>query len=494
MDREKPVRRPHPFTRRIVSTMKYLTILCFFFLSIVSSIAIRPNIVFILSDDQGWNDIGYHGSEIRTPNLDRLATLGVKLEQFYVQPVCTPTRGALMSGQYPMRLGLQLGVIKPGSGERLPLSVKSLPQILSEAGYFTAMTGKWHLGNVGREYLPTSRGFDHQHGFYLGSIDYFTHERDGGLDWHRNDHALIQSGYSTDLIGDEAVSIIEKQTTEKPFFLYVPFNAPHTPLQAKEEDLARYSGIENTKRRTFAAMVTCLDQSVGRIAEALERKGLSENTLLIFSSDNGGNLPAASNYPLRDEKGSLYEGGVRVPAFVVWPGKLPAGKTVNQPLHMVDWYPTLARLAGARLPEGVQLDGRDLWPALTGEAGRIHEEILINAAPGIGALRRGDWKLVINGHLKFKGTSPGPVFSWADVLRDNGEPPELAEIQKAELFNLATDPEEKTDLAPSHPEVVRDLKARFQTYADQAAPLQEGGVPSGFKTPAVWGEFPAGRE
>src|SRR5688572_6691227 len=186
--------------------------------------ALRPNIIFILTDDQGFADIGYHGSDIQTPHLDRLADSGVKLEQFYVQPVCTPTRAALMTGLYPMRLGLQLGVIKPESQHGLPLNARTLPQVLREAGYATAMTGKWHLGNGSPEYLPTARGFDHQHGFYLGATDYFTHEREGGLDWHRNDRALRQDGYTTDLIGAEAVQIIEKHGGgERPFFLYVAF-------------------------------------------------------------------------------------------------------------------------------------------------------------------------------------------------------------------------------------------------------------------------------
>src|SRR5687767_10024762 len=212
----------------------------------------RPNIVFILADDLGWTDVGYHGSEIKTPHIDRLAATGVKLEQFYVQPVCTPTRAALMTGLYPMRLGLQLGVIKPESRHGLPLSARTLPQALREAGYFTAMTGKWHLGNGSPEYLPLARGFDHQHGLYLGMTDYFTHERDGGLDWHRNDRALRQEGYATDLIGTEAVQIIEQHGGgAKPLFLYIAFNAPHTPLQATEAYLARYAALPE-KRRAYA--------------------------------------------------------------------------------------------------------------------------------------------------------------------------------------------------------------------------------------------------
>ncbi len=448
----------------------------------------RPNIVFILSDDQGFADVGYHGSEIATPNLDRLAASGAKLEQFYVQPVCTPTRAALMTGLYPMRLGLQLGVIKPESQHGLSLRARTLPQALREAGYFTAITGKWHLGNGGPEYLPTARGFAHQHGFYLGSTDYFTHEREGGLDWHRNDRALRQEGYATDLIGAEAVQIIEQRAGgPQPFFLYVAFNAPHTPLQATEPYLARYAKLPE-KRRAYAAMVTQMDDAIGRIVQALETKGLREKTLIVFSSDNGGNLPAASNGALRDQKGSVYEGGVRVPAFASWPGRIPAGKTITQPLHMTDWHPTLLRLGGAKPAAGVRLDGRDLWPALTGDSRPVHDEILINAAPGTGALRRGDWKLIINGHLRFKGGTPDASFSWADLLRESKLPVEDATRQQVELFNLAQDPGEAHNLANAKPELVREMMARYEAYARQAVPLVGGDKPGSFKVPAVWGE------
>jgi arylsulfatase A-like enzyme len=449
----------------------------------------RPNIVFILSDDQGFADVGYRGSEIRTPHLDRLAAEGVKLEQFYVQPVCTPTRAAFLTGQYPMRLGLQLGVIKPGSRHGLPLSARTLPQALAEAGYFTAITGKWHLGNGAPEYLPTRRGFAHQHGLYLGMHDYFTHEREGGLDWHRNDRALRQEGYSTDLIGDEAVQLIERHRGANPFFLYVAFNAPHTPLQAPAAYLAQYARITDKKRRAYAAMVTAMDDNIGKIVAALERRGLRERTLIVFSSDNGGNLPAASNAPLRDQKGSLYEGGVRVPAFAVWPGQLPRGAAVRQPLHIVDWHATLLKLAGAGPPSGAKLDGRDLFPALGGNPAPVHEEILINAAPGTGALRRGDWKLVINGHRLFKAESPGPNFSWAELGRKSGLSAAEATREQVELFNLRDDPGESRNLAGKHPELLRELMERYERYAREAAPLLDGTMGDD-TVPAVWGEFP----
>lgn len=454
----------------------------------------RPNLVFILADDLGWNDVGYHGSEILTPEIDRLAARGARLEHFYVQPVCTPTRAAFMTGRYPMRLGMSLGVIKPSSVYGLPLEERTLPQALREVGYATALTGKWHLGNGAPAYLPTARGFDHQFGFYLGATDYFTHERDGGLDWHRDDRALRQEGHSTDLIGAEAIGLIERQPADQPLFLYVAFNAPHTPLLPKLEYLERYAKLEDKKRKPYAALVTHMDEVIGRIVAALDKKGIADRTLLVFASDNGGNLPAASNRPLRDQKGSVYEGGVRVPAIAVWPGQIAPGGVVDQALHIVDMHALFLRLGGAKpAPKTRPLDGRDFWAALQGDRTPIHSEILINAAPGTGALRRGDWKLVVNGHLRFKDESPGPDFSWADLLRKGGHPPESAARQQIELFNLAEDPTEARDRSADRPEVVRDLKARYDAYAAQSARLLGGDEDPNFKTPKVWGEFDSSR-
>lgn len=415
----------------------------------------------------------------------------MRLEHFYVQPVCTPTRAALMTGRYPLRLGLQPGVIKPESRHGLPLTARTLPQALREAGYFTALAGKWHLGNGAPEYLPTARGFDRQYGFYLGMTDYFTRERDGGLDWHRDDHALREPGYATDLIANEAISlIVQHDTSAQPFFLYVAFNAPHTPLQATEPWLARFAHIADKKRRTHVAMIAHMDDAIGRIVTALDKKFLRDKTLVVFSSDNGANTPVGDNTPFRDQKGSVYEGGVRVPAFASWPGHLPAGTRVTQPLHIADWHPTLLRLAGATPDPKITLDGRDLWSALVKKnPAPIHDEILINAAPGTGALRRGDWKLVVNGHLRFKGGTPPANFKWSDLLRAEQNTEANAALVRTKLFNLADDPGESRDLAATHPDLVLELTARYESYARAAVPLVGGDVPADFKAPAVWGEF-----
>ncbi|HMC12310.1 MAG TPA: arylsulfatase, partial [Pirellulaceae bacterium] len=376
-----------------------LRCLCFLLLIPVGLCAAeRPNIVFFLIDDLGWSDVGFHGSEIKTPSIDKLAAAGTRLEAFYVQPVCSPTRAALMTGRYPMRHGLQVGVVRPWAQYGLPLEERTLPQALQEAGYFTAICGKWHLGHFQRAYLPTNRCFSHQYGHYNGALDYFTHERDGGFDWHRNDQVCRDEGYTTTLLGNEAVRLIEEQDSAKPLFLYVPFNAPHSPLQAPQEYLDCYRSIQDAKRQKYAAMVSCVDDQIGRVSAAIEKKGLSKNTLFVFSSDNGGPLQSgATNGPLRASKGTLYEGGTRVSAFATWPGKIEAGKIVNEPLHMVDWYPTLLALAGASREQKLPLDGRDAWPTITAGKPSPHEEILINTTPGNGAIRVGHWKLVVNG-------------------------------------------------------------------------------------------------
>ena len=251
----------------------------------------RPNIVFILADDLGREDCGFMGGQqIKTPQLDKLAAAGAKLDAFYVQPVCSPTRAALMTGRYPMRHGLQVGVVRPWAQYGLPLEERTLPQALSEAGYATAIVGKWHLGHFAPEYLPTRRGFGHQYGHYNGAIDYFTHDRDGGFDWHRDDQACRDEGYSTHLIGKAAAKFIADTAGKQPFFLYVPFNAVHSPHQVPEEYTKAYPNLRGDRQK-YAGMLAAMDEAVGVIVDAVQRAGVREKTLFIFSSDNGG--PAA---------------------------------------------------------------------------------------------------------------------------------------------------------------------------------------------------------
>jgi arylsulfatase A-like enzyme len=437
----------------------------------------QPNIVFILADDLGYADVGFTGGrEIRTPHLDALAASGARLDHFYVQPVCSPTRAALMTGRYPMRYGLQVGVVRPWAQYGLPLEERTLPQALKAAGYATALVGKWHLGHFERAYLPTERGFDRQYGHYNGAIDYFTHIRDGGFDWHRDDRVSREEGYSTHLLAREAVSFIREVGGTRPFFLDVSFNAPHAPFQAPDEAKAAYASLSEP-RRTYAAMITAMDEAVGQILAALDEKGLRENTLIVFSSDNGGVGPGkvADNGIFRAGKTTVYEGGVRVAAFAAWKGRIAPATRVTQPLHMVDWYPTLLRLAGASPEQKLPIDGRDAWPTIADAKPSPHQEILLNATPRNGAIRVGDWKLVLNGQHR--------------EVPDFEEGRELTTIPDVwELFNLADDPSEQTNLADKHPGKLKELRARYVSLAAQAVPPKIKPRAPDFKPPAVWGE------
>ena len=427
----------------------------------------QPNIVVILADDLGNADLGYRGSDIRTPNIDALANGGVRLESFYGMPLCTPARAALMTGRYPMRQGLQTAVIFPSHSFGLPTDERTLPQALKEAGYRTAMVGKWHLGHADQKYWPQNRGFDLFYGNLVGEVDYFTKERGGIIDWQRNGQFMKEEGYFTTLIGDESVRLIEGQDGTKPLFLYVASLAPHAPYQAPQEYVDRYGAIADEKRRTYAAMITALDDQVGRIVAALDKKGMRGNTLIVFSSDNGGATsaffatgarseterkaegigqgakPPASNGNFRGGKGSLHEGGVRVPTFANWPGRLKPA-VIHQPLHMVDLMPTLLGLTGGSGSSEHLFDGKDIWPTLTTGQPSPHEDILINVEAFRGAIRKGDWKLVKIALL------PG----------------------KVELFNLARDPGEKNNVAEQHPDIVNDLEARLLRYAREQAPSE----------------------
>lgn len=434
-----------------------------------------PHIVLIMADDMGWGDAGFNGGTIPTPHLDKLAAGGVRLDSFYVQPVCTPTRGTLMTGRYPMRLGLQSGVVRPWATHGLPLDERTLPDALRKAGYATAIFGKWHLGHSKPDYLPTRRGFDQQLGHYNGAINYFTHERDGGHDWHKNDTAHYETGYATDLTAAAAIECIAKHDPAKPLFLYLPFSAPHTPLQAPEPWIEKFSHIKNKDHRIYAAMMASMDDAIGKILASLGENGFDrENTLVFFCSDNGALDFLGSNGPFRGQKAQLYEGGIRSPAVISWPGKLKPGTTVKEPLHIADLYPTLLKLAGADMEQEKKLDGRDAWPTIALGKPSPHEVILHNVTAWSGALRMGKWKLLQNGGRFANDTQPPSDDQW-------------------ELFDIVADPGEKNNLFAENPEVVADLRARLEALRAEAVPanIAPNEAPPGFKTPKVWGEVVA---
>jgi arylsulfatase A-like enzyme len=438
----------------------------------------RPNIVFLVADDLGGNDVGFNGGkQIKSPHLDALAAAGARLDAFYVQPVCSPTRAALFTGRYPMRHGLQTGVVRPWAQYGLPLEERTLAEALREAGYATAIVGKWHLGHHQPEYLPTRRGFDHQYGHYNGALDYFTHDRDGGHDWHRDDRENHDEGYSTHLIAREAVRLIKERDAAKPLFLYVPFNGVHAPYQVPSRYSEPYEKLAG-KRRIYAGMVAAVDEAVGQIVRAVNDAGITKNTLFIFTSDNGGPSPGkvTDNGRYRAGKATVYEGGVRAAAFATWDGKIKPGTVVTQPLHIVDWYPTLLTLAGAKLEQPLPLDGRDAWRTITAGAPSPHDEILLNTSPNSGAIRAGDWKLVINGSTSVHDD-------------DDEQPASTAAGTKVELFNLIDDPSESKNVASANPDKVKDLRARYETYARAAIPPKSRPKAKDFRVPKVWGQF-----
>ncbi len=411
----------------------------------------KPHILYILADDLGSADVGFRGSDIKTPNLDALAKTGARFEQFYAQPMCTPTRAALMTGRYPLRYGLQSFVILPEQKYGLPTDERLLPQVLKDAGYRTAIVGKWHLGHADRKYWPRQRGFDYQYGPMIGEIDYNTHKVHGITDWYRDNKRIEEKGYVTTLLGKDAVRLVEKHDAATPLFLYLAFTAPHTPFQAPQAYLDRYKDIADPNRRAYAAMITAMDDEIGNVLAALDKKGMRDNTLVVFHSDNGGvrsatfageietkgDLPA-SNAPFRDGKGALYEGGTRVVGLANWPGHIKAGD-VDQPMHVVDMLPTLAGLAGASLEGTKPLDGMDVWKTISEGAPSPRQEIVYNVEMFRGAVREGDMKLLWR--------APLPA--------------------KLELYDIAKDPSEKTDIAAQNPEKVAELQKRIDQLAKE---------------------------
>ena len=432
------------------------------FISSDVNAADKPNIVYIVADDLGWKDVGYHGSDIQTPNLDILAASGARLEQFYAQPMCTPTRAALMTGRYPFRYGLQTLVIPAGYSYGLPADEWLLPQALKEAGYKTAIIGKWHIGHGDQKFWPRQRGFDYQYGPMIGEIDYFTHKEHDTVDWYRDNKKLIEEGYSTTLLGNDAVKLISAHDTAKPLYLYLAFNAPHTPYQATQEYLDEYKQIADPSQRAYAASITAMDDQIGRVVEALQKKGMRDNTIIFFQSDNGGTRNAkfagtgfdlsktkipCDNSPYREGKGSLYEGGTRVVALANWPDHIKWGTIVDGMIHVVDTYPTLAKLAGASTAKCKPLDGMDVWSTISQGAASPRTELVYNIEALRAGLRQDDWKLI-----------------WRAPL------PSVTE-----LYNIAQDPSEKDNVAAANPDKVAALQKRVNELAATMAksPLLE---------------------
>ena len=476
-----------------------------------ASAATKPNILMIVMDDLGWNDTSYKGSDIPTPAIDKFAKAGIRLQQYYVQRVCSPTRAAIMAGRYPYHMGLAHTVITNGYPFGLPLNQTTIANELKKGGYATHCVGKWDLGMHKWDYTPTYRGFDSFYGYYDAFEDYFTHRAsreisvsisddidvDGkgpffkgkgnidneidavyeGLDFRKNTQPVIDENgtYSTYLFTNAIEEIIREHDSDKgPFFIYAAYQSVHAPLEAPKEFLDRCENIPYDNRRTFCGMLQAADEGIAFITLLLQGKKLLNNTIIIFTTDNGGQTKFGSNnWPLRGNKATVFEGGVRGTAFV-WGANLPKLNYDNNHLiHVTDWLPTIVEgIAGLELDEDKwKLDGYNVWPTITTDSESPRNEILINLDPptsrfiGQAALRSGDWKLILgmpNCSLakQFEG-DPCPD-GW---IHENGtiEPPP-SNPSLTWLFDIKLDPNERNNVADLFPNKVQELKDRIEYY------------------------------
>jgi arylsulfatase A-like enzyme len=414
----------------------------------------KPNVVLILMDDMGYGDIGSYGvRDARTPNLDRLAREGVRLTNSYSNGAnCTPTRAALISGRYQQRVGLEWPLGEADKDRGLPVTGHSLPALLKTNGYETGLVGKWHLG-FKPEFGPNAHGFDEFFGFLSGAVDYYTHRRGDGLpDLFENTTPVETSDYLTDAITRRAISFVDKHAG-RPFFLEVAYNAVHWPFQPPNQrptdpnavprtggaaDQRLFQGPDDEKpatRQDYVRMLERADQGAGAILASLDRHALSKNTLVIFTNDNGGEW-LSRNAPFTHRKSTLWEGGIRVPLILRWPGHLPAGKTSAQTTITMDLTASIVAVTGTAAPSGQHFDGINIIPILTGESPLTEREFfwrIVRPALLQKAVRSGRWKLLIDGRQFL-------------------------------LFDLNTDLAERNDLAAQHPEVVRKLKRRMAEW------------------------------
>ena len=419
----------------------------------------RPNIVFILSDDMGWAEPGFNGGDPElTPNIDKLAAEGLKLTQFYTHSVCSPTRAAFLTGRYAFRTWMDWrseDFGKPSYLEKLNLTLarnsddvptrrihaletseRTIAEALKQAGYFTAIIGKWHAGEWLKEHLPMQQGFMHQYGHYAWGIDYYDktipHNAPARFvvyDWHRNEQPIREEGYATDLIAAETERIIAGQNKDRPFFLYVPFNAVHGPVNRVPRYTDKYPARQ--------AALKCFDDAVGRIMDSLDVNGFADNTVLVFCNDNGG-LTEQMNKPYRGTKNTTFEGGVRVPCVVRWPGRTEPGAASDEMMFIADFYTTFITLAAARHEQPKAVDSLDMTGMLFSGQKSPRDEIIfeVSGSVRIPTIRKGDYKLM--GKL---------------------------------LYNIKTDPYETTDVAAQHPDVVKHLRGRLAQIDSQRPPL-----------------------
>ncbi|XP_076039495.1 arylsulfatase B-like [Oratosquilla oratoria] len=437
--------------------------LCFCFLVLAGNFELHqtrnapPNIVFLLADDLGWNDVSWHNSDVISPHLQQLQDTGIKLDQHYVQPTCTPTRAALLTGHYPYKMGRQGLCLKPKQPTGLTLDKTLLPEKLKELGYSTHLVGKWHLGFCDWAYTPTRRGFDTFYGFYLGSGDHYEHTRTDGYDFRDQENVDFSASgiYSTTLFTKRSVEILRNASqVDRPFFLLVAFQNVHGPKQVPDHYADLYPATLPEETRTLFGMATAMDEAVGNIVRTLKETGLYENTLIVFSSDNGAPLDnKGSNYPLRGNKGSVWEGGTRSVSFIHSPLLGPNVPRVHGGLfHVTDWYNTLLEAASS-VREGDQEsrqlpnnDGVSQWKTLTENAPTTRHWIVYN-------LDRENGSLI--GGIRYRQYKY--VFGPQEFGMDN----------KPWIFDIEKDPEEEHNLVEEFPDLAASFHAKLETLATE---------------------------
>ncbi|XP_047128306.1 arylsulfatase B isoform X1 [Hydra vulgaris] len=454
-----------------------------------------PHIIMIVADDMGFNDVSFHGSkQIPTPNIDKIAKEGVILNNYYVLPICTPSRSAIMTGRYPIHTGMQSDTIFAANAWGVGLDEKFLPQYLKNVGYQTHAIGKWHLGFFSKEYTPTYRGFDSFYGYYGGQADYWDHSLASngwwGLDLHYDTPSSSKNifnqwgNYSTAMYSMEAIDRIRNHNSTQPMFLYLAYQAVHSanlreyPLQAPQEWVDKFSHIKHKGRQNYAAMLGVMDHWIGQITSELLKQNMLDDSIIIFTSDNGGpanglNNNWATNYPLRGTKTTVYEGGVRG-AACIWSKELSKNPRVsNDLMHITDWLPTLLSAAGVDTTLLPNLDGLNLWDTLINQVPSPRTEVLINIDPLLymnAALRVGDWKIVKQNNF-YDGWYPPPEISNEIEEYDvHCSPPPLLPRScdkkdgKLCLFNIKYDPCEYIDLSASNPHIYQFMLERLNFY------------------------------
>jgi len=433
----------------------------------------QPDIILIVADDMGAGDWEVGDERIVTPNLMRLCDEGVRLDRYYTLPLCTPTRAALLTGKSPLPMGMAFSPLRRWETRALPPDLTLLPQHLQQAGYSTALIGKWHLGHREDWMLPNRRGFDYFYGFVTGAIHYYTHRSgNAGLDWQRNGESVTEEGYTTTLFGTDAAGWIAQQDPDRPLFLYLPFSAPHSPTMAPVEFTKPFKeDFPDLPRRRYCGMVSAMDDAIGQVLAAVEARGKADNTLIVFVSDNGGSIREnGSNGPLRGTKGTIFEGAIRTPGVVRWPARLPAGVVHAQLTDVRDWFPTTLSAAGIELPSG--LVGRDLVETLASADGsetRAREDLFFHAniASYLGyAMIRWPYKCIVRVRHKTGRT-------------------------ERQLYRLDLDPHEKNNLREEEPEKVAEMEQAIRAWFASELPGETFEMPEECKptpAPAGWKE------